>query len=450
MNDMKNLASDVVERAKRAGADAVEVYLRRGVETEVSVRNGAIETLQQGQPKSVGIRLWVGERSASTYATDDRPAALDGLIRGTLDLVKLTDPVPELALADAARMTSSVPDLELFDTAVAEVPADRKIALAREAEEAGRAADSRITVSGGASYSDLALEHVLANSHGLCVGYRESFASFGVALIADDEGGKKRNGSWSTYGRFASSLESPQFVGETAAKRAVRQLGAGPVPTQKLPVVFDSLPAASLTGLLFSVLTGGAVERRSSFLADLLGEVVVGDNIFLEDNPLLLRGPGSKPYDGEGAATAPTTFIEAGRLTTFALNSYSARKLGMKPTGHASRPSSGSPGETAFNLSLRPGTVSQEEMIAATPHGFFCEGMMGFGFNASTGDFSRGAFGRMIEQGKLGAPVSEVTISINIRELFSTIDLLGSDIDRRRSVAAPSFRIREATLAGRG
>ena len=130
----------------------------------------------------MGIRLWVGERSASTYATDDRPAALDGLIRGTLDLVKLTDPVPELALADAARMTSSVPDLELFDTAVAEVPADRKIALAREAEEAGRAADSRITVSGGASYSDLALEHVLANSHGLCVGYRESFASFGVAL----------------------------------------------------------------------------------------------------------------------------------------------------------------------------------------------------------------------------------------------------------------------------
>ena len=450
MNDMKQLAADVVERATRAGADAVEVYLRRGVETEVSIRNGAIETLQQGQPKSVGIRLWVGERSASTYATDDRPAALDELIRGTLDLVKLTDPVPELAIADAARMAQSVPNLDLFDAAVAEVPADRKIALAREAEEAGRSADSRITVSGGASYSDLALEHALANSHGLCVGYKESFASFGVSLIADDAEGKKRNGSWSTYGRFAASLESPQFVGETAARRAVRQLGAAPVPTQKLPVVFDSIPAGSLVGLLFSVLTGGAVERRSSFLADLLGQMVVGENVTLEDNPLLLRGPGSKPYDGEGAPTAPTTFIDAGRLTSFALNSYSARKLGMSPTGHASRPSSGSPGETAFNLSMRPGTVDAEQLIAETAHGFFCEGMMGFGFNAATGDFSRGAFGRIIEGGKLGAPVSEVTLSINLRDLFSSIDLLGNDIDRRRSVAAPSFRIREATLAGRG
>jgi PmbA protein len=449
-NPLHTLASDILDLARNAGADAAEVYIRRGSENEVQVRNGVIETLQSGQPKSLGLRLWQGERSASTYATDLRLDPVRRLIASTLELVPLTDPVPESALAAREQLATNIPDLDLFDEAVERLSAETRLAWAREAEEVGRQSDPRITVSGGASVSDLAIEHVLATSHGFCNGYRESFASIAAELIADDAEGKKRNGSWYSYGRHLSQLESPAAVGRTAASRAVRQLGAAPVATQKLPVVFDPLPAASLVGLLFSVLTGGAVERRSSFVADQLGQRVAGSNVTLVDDPHLVRGPGSRPFDGEGLPTSRTAFIDGGELRSFALNLYASRRLGLAPTGHASRPSSGAPGESHGNLFLAPGDRDPAELIAEVRHGFYCEGMMGFGFNPATGDFSRGASGRMIVDGRLAQPVSEVTLSINFKDLLSSIDGIGRDLDHRRSVASPTFRVREVTLAGRG
>lgn len=449
MDNLKTFAESVVERAKAAGATAAEVYARHGFETEIQVRNGEIETLQEGSPKSVGIRLWTGDQSASTYSTDFSDAAISRLIADTLSLAKLTDTEPEAALPDASQMVREVVDLDLFDSQLAAFGAGDKLELIRRTERAALESDVRITASGGASYGDLVMNHAIANSHGIALDYRESFSHFAVEVVADDASNKKRNGSWFSMARHRSDLDSPEQVGAKAGERAVAQLGSAAIPTRKMPVVFDPLAGAGLIGLLFGVMTGGAIERRSSFLVDHLNEVLGSSLVTVIDDPTIRRGPGSKPFDGELLAARPTRFVDAGVLKSFALNSYSARKLGFAPTGHASRPASGRPGETASNLFLAAGDRTPSEIIGEIEYGFYCDATMGFGFNPVTGDFSRGASGFLIENGRLSRPVSEVTISANFRDIFSRIDAVGSDLRHTRSVVAPTFRVSEMTLAGR-
>lgn len=446
---LESLAADIVERAKKRGADAAEVYVRQGVETEISVRNGEIEQLGEGGPKSVGVRVWCGDRAASTYATDFSDTALDRVVQDAIDLAALTDPVPESALLDAERLfTGPIPDLDLYDPTIERIDAAEKLELARATEAAALASDERVTTSAGASYGDLVMAHALANSNGFCAGYAESFHSISAQVIAPDEGDKKRNGMWYSFGRHRDQLDAPDAVGRVAGARAVAQLGAGPVPTRALPVVFDPYMASRLVGLLFSVLTGGAVERRASYLADRLGETIGSPLLTLIDDPTIARAPGSRPFDGEGHAATRTAFVEEGVLRTYALNAYSARKLGLTPTGHASRPASGAPGETSSNLFLAAGESTPESLIADIEYGFYCESLMGFGFTAATGDFSRGASGRLIENGKLTRPVSEVTLSANFGDLFARLDAVANDLVFDRSTTAPTIRVSEMTLAG--
>ena len=445
---LSSFATSVVDRAIAAGATAAEVYVRQGREAEIAVRNGGIEKLTEGAPKSVGIRLWVDDRSASTFATDFSDASIARLIAETLTLTKLVDPVPEAALIDAAYLASATPDLDLFDAGVAAVQAADKLARVRACEAAALGHDARVTTSGGASYSDLVMAHVLANSHGFARGYEESFVSYDVQVIADDDGGKKRNGMWYTFGRHLDQLRDAEHVGRTAAERAVRQLGAGPVPTAKLPVVFDPRAASALIGAMFGCMKGGAIERRASYLVDRVGTQVASPLVTLVDDPTMPRAPGSRPFDGEGMAARRTTFVDAGTLTGYALNSFSARKLGLQPTGHASRPASGSTGETSSNLFLAAGASDPEAIVRDVAFGFYCESMMGFGFNPVTGDFSRGASGRLIENGVLTRPVSEVTLSCNFLDLFGRIDAVGTDLEHDRSTCSPTIRVSEMTLAG--
>ena len=449
MTDLVKIAADVAERAGKSGADAAEVYVRRGSETGITVRNGEVEKLEEGNPSSIGIRLWIGERVASTYTTDFAESAIDRVIRDTLALTKLTDASPESALAERARLVTEVPPLDIYDPAARELSAERKLEIAKTTEAAALGHDPRITTSGGASYGDLVMEHALANSNGFARGWRESYVSFGAQVVADDEGGKKRNGGWGTLARHVEDLEDPEEVGRIAGRKCVAQIGAGPIPTRKLPVVFHPRAGASLLGLLFSVLKGGAVERRASFLVDALGKPFGSPLLNLVDDPTLPRGPGSRPFDGEGLPARRTEFFSGGVLRSYALNCYYARKLGMEPTGHASRPASGRPGETSSNLFLAAGDRDPADILAEVESGFYCETMMGFGFNPATGDFSRGAGGFLIENGKLGRPVSEVTISANFREIFSRLDAVGNDLVFDRSTVAPTFRISEMTLAGK-
>lgn len=450
MRDLVEFAEGVVGKAKARGADAAEVYVRRGSETGIQIRNGDIEKLEEGNPKSVGIRLWIGDRSASTYSTDFSDAAVDRILGDTLELTKLTDPSPESALPEPGRLVTDadVPALDTFDAAVRDISPAHKLDAVKAMEAAAKAHDPRITTSNGASWGDLVMEHALVNTLGFARGWRETWVSLGASVIADDEGGKKRNGAWGSLARHVEDLEEPEAIGRTAGERCVRQLGAGPVPTRKLPVVFDSRAAAALMGLLFSVLKGGAIERRSSFLVDALGKPFGSALLNLVDDPTLPRGPASRPFDGEGLPARRTDFFAQGVLESYALNCYYARKLGMEPTGHASRPSSGRPGECGSNLFLLPGERKAEEIIGEIESGFFCESMMGFGFNAATGDLSRGAGGRLIEKGELTRPVSEVTISANFRDLFARLDAVADDLVVDRAVTSPTLRISEMTLAG--
>lgn len=448
-DELTEFAKKVVGRAEALGADAAEVFVRHGIETDIEVRNGEIDKLVEGGPKSMSVRVWRGDRSASTYGTDFSDQVVDRLIHDALSLADLMDPVPEAALADADRMArGSLPELDLLDSSVAEVPASEKLAIAREVERVALEHDSRLTTSGGAAYGDIVMARALANSHGFAGGYESSFVSLQVEVIADDDGGKKRNGAWYSFARHREDLLSAEEVGRVAAERATRQLGAGPIATAKMPVVFDPYMAASLIGTLFGVMRGGAIERRSSYLVDRIGERIGSDLLTIVDDPLLPRAPASRPYDGEGLPAGRTTFVDAGVLQSYALNSFNARKLGLEPTGHASRPVSGSPGESSSNLYLVAGDSTPDSIIGSVDYGFYCESMMGFGFNPATGDFSRGASGRLIENGKLTRGVSEVTVSGNFNDIFANLDAVGDDLLHERSTSAPTIRIREMTVAG--
>lgn len=445
---LEAFATEVTERALAAGATAAEVYVRQGSEGSIQVRDGAIEELHEGHPKSVGIRLWQGAHVASTYATDFRDDAVHRLIADTLELAKLTDAVPEAALPDAAAVATEWPELDLYDAAQASRSAVEKLELARATEAAALSADPRVSRSGGAQYGDATMHRALVTTNGFIGSYADTYAHLSVEAICDDADGKKRNGSWYTLGRHFEDLELPDHVGRIAAERAARQLGAAPIPTAKLPVVFDPRTAAALVGLLFSVLKGSAVERGASYLVDHIGRSVASGALTLIDDPLVPRGPASRPYDGEGLPARATTFIRDGVLESFALNHYHARKLGLTATGHASRPASGAPGESHSNLLVVGGDASPQALIADVAYGFYCESMMGFGFNAATGDFSRGASGRLIEHGQLTRPVTEVTLSANFLDLFAALDGVADDVDRTRSVMCPTLRFAQMTLAG--
>lgn len=448
MTDLKALAPLLVQRCLDAGADHAEIYIREGSETEVEVRDGAIDRLTSGQPRSIGIRVWRGQRVASTSGTDLSDATIDTLIADALELALLSDPVEAMTLAPADQLATSFPELDLYDAGLESLPVDEKIALAKRAESAAMSADPRVTVSGGASYSDGLSYHVLATSNGFVGDARTSWAAVSVEVIADDADHRKRNGSWYSVARHLEDLEAPESIGAKAAARAVEHLGAGPIPTTTLPVVFDPYMAATLFRQLFGALSGDAIERGASYLVDEEGAVIASPLVTLIDDPHRPRGLGSTPFDGEGLPTQKTVFIDQGVLKQFALNTYNANKLGRTATGHASRPASGAPGETPSNLYLAPGTLPPEALIEDIEYGFYCQSMMGFGFNAATGDFSRGATGFLIEKGRLTRPVSEVTLSGNYRDMLKNIDAVANDLRFESAVNAPTIRIATLTLAG--
>jgi PmbA protein len=276
---------------------------------------------------------------------------------------------------------------------------------------------------------------------------RGSFASLSVVPVVEDEGGKKRRGHYWTGSRHFSGLESLERVGEEAARRTLRQLGARKVPTCQVPVVFDTDAARSLLSSFIGCALGGSIWRKSSYLAEREGSVVASPLVTIVDDPLIPRGPGSRAFDGEGLASRRNVVVEAGVLKMFLLDSYCGRKLDKPSTASAGR-SGGGVGPGTSNLILQPGAHTPEEIIASTPRGLFVTEMMGFGFNAVTGDFSRGAAGFWIEDGKLAFPVSEITISSNLDTMLQNIDAVGSDLVLKTSTACPTLRISQMTIAG--
>jgi PmbA protein len=446
---LSDLAADVVERARKGGADVAEAIARSGSELSTKVRLGEPELVEEAAHRGLGMRVIKDRRVALTSTSDLTPRGIDRFLKDALELVEISQEDPFAGPADPELIAKGgFADLDLYDPAGGRVTAAEALELAKRGEAAAREFDPRISNSDGATFSRTAGAFALVLSGGFRGGYAGSYASLVVSPIADDEGGKKRRGFHYTAKRYLGDLDTPEAVGQEAARRTLRKLGARKVPTTEAPVIFDPDAARSILGLLASCVMGGSIWRKSSYLVGREGSRVASDLVTIVDDPLLPRAPGSRPFDGEGLLSRKTVIVDRGILQTYLCDSYSARKLGRASTASASRGGGGGVGASTSNFLLQPSTTPAADILAGTKRGLYVTEMMGFGFNAVTGDFSRGASGFWIDDGKLAFPVSEVTISLNVDQLWQRIDAVGDDLDQRSSTASPTLRVASMTIAG--
>jgi PmbA protein len=451
--DLESLAADVVALAVKAGASDAEAVVREGDEFCVNVRMGQVETLKESGSRGLGLRVFLGRRSASASTSDLTPEGIRQLVDGAMALARVTEDDPFSGLAEAAEFGSLAGDLRLYGEDVYSLPNAERIEWARRAEAAALTADPRITNSDGGSFDAATGRKVLANSRGFHGGYRTSYAAVSAAPLAMDANGAMQRDGWWSSARRLKDLDSPEAIGKEAARRTLRRLGARRVATQRVPIVFAPEAARSLIGLVFEAASGDAIWRGASFLAGRLGSEIAAPQLtIIDDHTMLLAtgmgGFGSSPFDGEGLPSRRTVVVEAGVLRNYLLNTYAARKLGMKSTHNASRGLAGAPGIGCGNLYLEPGTVTLEEILADVPAGLYVTSLMGFGVNVVTGDYSRGATGLWIENGQLTHAVEEVTIAGNLGEMLRNVTAIGNDLEFRGAVASPTLRIDGMTIAG--
>ncbi|HSQ67703.1 MAG TPA: TldD/PmbA family protein [Polyangiaceae bacterium] len=450
LDELLELGDAVVKQAVAGGATVAECMLRNGAELSAKVRLGETELVEEAGHHSAGLRLMKGKRVASTSTSDLSEAGIAQFVRDALELAELSQEDPFAGPADPALLCDpkAAPDLQLFDPKGGSIAAAEAIDIARKGEQAARDFDPRITNSEGATFGRSAGGVALVLSSGFRAAYEGSYSSLSVVPIAEDTGGKKRRGYHWTAKRFLEDLEAADSVGREAARRTLRKLGARTVATCEAPVVFDPDAARSILGLLAGCALGSSIWRKSSYLVGREGTVVASPLVTVVDDPLIPRAPGSRPYDGEGLASRRNVVVEKGVLRTYLCDSYSARKLSRESTGNASRGGGAGVGASTTNFVLQPGTDSNAAIVKGTKRGLYVTEMMGFGFNAITGDFSRGAAGFWIENGELAYPVSEVTISLNVDDLFKSIDAIGDDLDLRTATASPTLRVAKMTIAG--
>jgi PmbA protein len=444
--DHRDLATDLVRKVRAAGADDADVLVAEGTEFSVTVRKGEIETLKDAGSKALGIRVFVGKRTATSYTSDFSSAALDALVTETVAMARVTGEDAAAGLPDETFPAEEI-ELGLHDPSAAALATAERIEQARRAEATALSASPEITNSQGASYASGEGSVVLANSRGFIGGYRSSSVSLSVVPVAERDGQMERD-YWYTAGRGLSDLLSPEEVGRIAAERTLRRLGARKLATCEVSVVFDPEMAGDLLGGLFSALSGYSVFRNSTFLKDRLGETVASPLLTVVDDGRRLRGMGSRPFDGEGLPTRRNVPIERGVLRHFLCDSYSARKIGTRPTGSARRGVSGGPSVGAGNLYIEAGTTPPEAIVESVERGLLVTDLIGFGVDLVSGDYSQGAAGHWIENGKVLYPVHEVTIAGNLKQMLLDVDAVGTDLVFRGSVAAPTLRIKKMTVAG--
>lgn len=437
----------------KAGATDAEAVAREGDEFSVNVRMGEVETLKESGSRGLGLRVFVGKHSASASTSDLTPDGIRQLVEGALALAKVTEEDPFTGLPETNEFGAISDDLNLYYDDVYSLEGHQRIELARRVEAAAIDADQRITNSDGGSFDAGTGQMVMANSRGFMGGYRTSYASISAAPLAMDANGQMQRDGWWSSSRSFAQLESPETVGREAARRALRRLGARRVKTQRVPIVFAPEVARTLIGSLFEAASGDSIWRSASFLAGKLGETIAAQAINIVDDHMMLLpsgtgGFGTSPFDGEGLPSRRNVVVENGALRSYLLNTYSARKLGLKSTHNASRGLAGTPGIGCGNLYLEPGTQTPDEIIAGIQAGLYVTSLMGFGTNIVTGDYSRGATGLWIEKGRLTHAVEEVTVAGNLAEMLKNVTAIGNDLVFRSAVASPTLRIDGMTVAG--
>jgi PmbA protein len=445
--DYRELANGVLRQAKGLGASGADVVIVEDESFSVLVRMRGVDTVKSALEKRLGLRLFLGQRSATTATSDFSPPALDRLVADTVAMTKATPEDPFGGLPDSSAFAADLPDLDLWDGDAPGLSIPDRISLASKAESAALGLDPRITNSEGSEYGHQDARVFFANSHGFAGEYRASSVALSATPVAKDGAGMQRDG-WYSVQRRLCRLESPEAVGQTAARRTLRRLGARKVATQEVPVIFDPDMAASLMRSVCGAVSGSAIYRSASFLAGKLGQQVAATGLTVVDDGRMPGGLGSRPFDGEGLPARRTMVIENGKLTSYLLDTYTGRKLGLPSTGNASRSLGQRPTVGPMNFYALPGPHSPEEIIRSVDRGLYVTEMIGFGVNLVTGDYSRGAVGIWIEKGELAYPVEEITIAGNLATMLCDIEMIGSDLEWRSSVVSPTMKIARMTVAG--
>ncbi len=445
MTNLEEIAADAITLARKLGATDAECTLVEGDEFSANIRMGEVEQLKQAGSRSAGIRVLVGQCTGSSYTSDLSKEGVEFMVRGALDLAKITTEDAHAGMPEEfGRLTE---DLCLYDDSIANLETAAKIDAATRAEKAALSADPRIQNSEGASFDSYIGVRVFANSRGFVSSYRTSSCGMSVVPVAKQNGSMERD-YWHSAGRHLATLEAPEAIGARAAERALRRLNPRKVATQKVPVVFEPRTARSLLGDLLDAVSGTSIYRHASFLTDKLGEKIASDSLTIVDDATMPGLFGTCPFDDEGVASRRTMVIERGVLKSYLLNSYCARKLNLKTTGNASRGVTGNTGIGPGNFYIEAGDLTEEQILAQVPNGLYVTELIGASTSTVTGDYSSGAFGLWIENGKLTYPVSEITIAGNLKQMLKQIQHIGSNLEFRGSVASPTLMIEEMMISG--
>lgn len=435
-------AQMLCDAATRAGADAADALYYCNAATSVSMRLGALEDVERSEGQDIGLRVFVGQRSASVSTADMDPGELAKLVERCVAMAREAPEDPYAGLAPEAMLFKGpVPDLDLDDASEADPEALRAAALA--VEEAARAV-AGVTNSEGGSASHSRTRFALATSHGFAGGYGASGHSLSASVIAGEGSDMQRDYGWHSA-HHLSDLESAADIGTRAGTRAVARLNPGKAPVGKLPVILDPRIGSSLLGHLLGAIGGPAIARRTSFLLGKEDATLFDSAIRIHDDPHRLRGLRSRAFDGEGLPTAARDIVAGGRLTGWLLDTASAKQLGLTPTGHASR-GGGASGVSASNLHLAAGTVTPEALMADIVEGVYITELIGQGVNPVTGDYSRGASGFVVRDGAIAGPIAEFTVAGNLIDMFAAL-VPANDLEFRHGMNVPTLRIDGMTVA---
>jgi PmbA protein len=445
---LKEAAARAVRLALERGATDAECTIAEGDEFSATVRLGEVETLKEAGSRAAGLRVLLGQRQGSSYTSDLTDDGISRMVDAAIAIARITEEDPFAGLPEKEELGQIEGDLQLFAPDIPLVEAAARIDAAKRAEKAAMDADERIANSEGASCETYSGSRIFANSRGFVGGYSSTTASLSVTPVAK-QGEQMERDYWHSISRSWAGLEAPEDVGRKAAERALRRLGARKIDTCKTTVVFEPRVAKSILGHIFEAVSGESIYRKSSFLLDKIGQEIAAPSVTLIDDGTLPGRFGTSPFDDEGVPTRRTVIIENGVLKTYLFNSYSARKLGARTTGNGARGLTGAAGIGHGTLYLEAGDKSPEEIFAAVGTGLYVTELIGFGVNTVTGDYSRGAAGLWIEDGKLGYPVAEITIAGSLSAMLRNIVHIGSDLEFRGSTCAPTIAIGDMTISGK-
>jgi len=443
-NEARDRCEALLRRAQAAGATSGDALYLANSSQSVTVRLGALEDVERSESEHIGLRVFAGSGSASIGSTDLGDAALDELAQRAVAMARLAPPDPYAGLADEALLMRDVPaELDLDDGGEAEPQALRRMA---ETVEAAALAVPGVTNSNGGSASSGRSVFALATSHGFAGAYAASSHGLSASVLAGEGATMQRDYAWRST-RHAADLPAAELIGREAGERVTRRLNPGRVRSGPMTVVFDPRVGASLVGHLIGAMNGASIARRASFLLDRDGAQLFDSAVTILDDPLVVRGLRSRPFDGEGLRTAPGALVEAGRLTGWLMDSAAARQLGKAPSGHAGRGGSGAPHVITGNVVLAAGALSPAALMADIGEGVYVTELIGSGVNGVTGDYSRGASGYRISGGVIGEPIAEFTVAGNLIDMFAAL-IPANDLERIHGIDVPTIRIDGMTVAG--